>query len=120
MVITRLALFLLLSPLAAHAGDADVLSVDIQAQGEGRYRITVTVRHEDSGWDHYADRWEVLGPEGTVLATRILAHPHVHEQPFTRSLEGVRLPDEVAEVTIRAHDKRHGFGGQRVTVALPR
>ena len=32
------------------------------------------------------------------------------EQPFTRSLSGVAIPDDVAEVTIRAHDRVHGFG----------
>jgi hypothetical protein len=46
------------------------------------------VRHEDVGWQHYADRWEVLASGGEVLATRVLAHPHVDEQPFVRNLGG--------------------------------
>ena len=46
----------------------------------------------DSGWDHYANRWEVLEPEGQVIATRTLLHPHVDEQPFTRSLSGIHIP----------------------------
>jgi len=54
-----------------------------------------------------------------VLATRTLLHPHENEQPFTRSLSGVRIPDGVTEVIVRAHDKVHGYGGaeMRVTVA---
>ena len=43
----------------------------------------VTVQHADTGWDHYADAWEVLAPDGTVLGTRTLLHPHTDEQPFT-------------------------------------
>jgi hypothetical protein len=52
------------------------------ATGSGVYRFSVTVRHADEGWDHYADRWEVLTSDGTLLATRTLYHPHVNEQPF--------------------------------------
>jgi hypothetical protein len=55
-----------------------------------------------------------------VLGTRTLLHPHTDGQPFTRSLTGVRIPDDVAEVTIRAHDSVHGHGGKALTVAVPR
>ena len=83
------------------------------------YRIEVTVRHADEGWEHYADRWEVLSPDGTVLATRVLRHPHVEEQPFTRSLSGVRIPEGIDEIIVRAHDSRDGYGGRSLRVKLP-
>ena len=76
------------------------------------------MRHDDSGWEHYADRWEVLKPDGEVLATRVLAHPHETEQPFTRSLSRVRIPASVTEVVVRAHDSVHGFGGAELRVPL--
>ena len=102
------------------SGHADVLQVDIRPAGEpGRFDIGVTLRHGDTGWDHYANRWEVLAPDGTVLATRLLAHPHVDEQPFTRSLGGVRIPGEFTWVRVRAHDLVHGFGGREVTLSVP-
>ena len=85
----------------------------------GTWRVSATVEHADEGWDHYADRWEVLAPDGTILATRELLHPHVEEQPFTRSLAGVVIPDGIEEVIIRAHDNVHGYGGAEVTVAVP-
>jgi hypothetical protein len=109
-----------LTPIAAGAGEADVLDVSVKPTGDGTYRFEVSVQHADTGWDHYADAWEVLAPERTVLATRTLLHPHTDEQPFTRSLTGVRIPDDVAEVTIRAHDSVHGHGGKALTVAVPR
>ncbi len=62
----------------------------------------------------------MVAADGTVLGTRKLLHPHVDEQPFTRSLSGVAIPDDVAEVTIRAHDNVHGYGGQELTVPVPR
>jgi len=110
---------MMLVPGAAMAGEADVVSVKITKQGEGRFRFDVTVRHDDEGWDHYADRWEVRGPDGAVLGVRELAHPHVNEQPFTRSLSGVEIPADVAEVRVRARDSVHGYGGAEKTVAVP-
>jgi hypothetical protein len=104
----------------ARAGEADVVKVEAVAGGGGAWRFHVTVAHGDSGWDHYADKWDVVAPDGTVLGTRVLLHPHEAEQPFTRSLGGVAIPEDLAEVTLRAHDSVHGYGGKEVTVALPR
>lgn len=104
----------------ASAGQADVLDVAVERTDDGDWRFRVTVAHADEGWEHYADQWQVLAPDGGVLGTRTLYHPHVEEQPFTRSLGGVRIPRDVREVTIRARDKVHGHGGKTVTVALPR
>jgi hypothetical protein len=109
----------LLLVVPAVAGPADVESVSVDATGSGVYRFSVTVRHADEGWDHYADRWEVLAPDGTLLATRTLYHPHVNEQPFTRELSGVAIPDGITDVVVRAHDSVHGFSGVTQTVALP-
>ena len=105
---------------AAPAGQADVLKVEIRPTGQAdRFDVAVTLRHADTGWDHYANRWEILGPNGEVLATRTLAHPHVHEQPFTRSLSGVQLPGGLTWVRVRGHDLVHGYGGREVTLSVP-
>lgn len=100
------------------AGEADVLEVRAERKGDS-WRFTVTVAHADAGWDHYADRWEVLAPDGTILGSRVLLHPHETEQPFTRSLGGVTIPAGISRVEIRAHDKIHGYGGKTVTITLP-
>ncbi len=59
-----------------------------------------------------------LIPDGEVIATRVLAHPHDNEQPFTRSLGGVRIPAGLAKVRVRAHDKVHGYGGNEIDVDM--
>jgi hypothetical protein len=100
------------------AGEADVQAVVYHQSPDGSYRFDVTLQHADTGWDHYADRWEVLTPQGDVIATRTLYHPHVDEQPFTRSLSGVTLPPGVNQVVIRAHDSVHGYGGTERRVEL--
>jgi hypothetical protein len=111
--------WLMLVPLAANAGEADVVDVKVRKTGANTYAFEVTVRHDDTGWKHYADKWEVVGPDGNVLGTRTLLHPHENEQPFTRSLSGVRIPASVKQVTVRASDKVHALGGATKIVALP-
>ena len=101
-------------------GEADVVGVKVKPTGDGLFDFDVTVRHADAGWNHYADKWELLAPDGAVLGSRTLYHPHVDEQPFTRSLAGVRIPADISTVTVRAHDSVHGYGGQTVSVVLPR
>ena len=112
--------FLLFAATAAWAGEADVIDVKIKQTGENTYFFQVTVRHADEGWDHYANKWEVVAPDGTILGTRTLYHPHVDEQPFTRSLSDVSIPASITEVTVRAHDSVHEYGGKTATVAVPR
>lgn len=115
-----LLVFGLVTASQAWSGPAHVLEVSAgpSASGQG-FDFSVTLRHADSGWDHYADRWEVVGPDGRVLATRTLLHPHVNEQPFTRDLRGVEIPPTTTWVRVRAHDLVHGYGGREVTLSVP-
>ncbi len=118
-IIYSLILLLLMAPGLVMAGEADVLGVDVVRSGNDTFSFSVTVGHADSGWDHYADKWEVLGPDSTVLDTRVLHHPHVDEQPFTRSLAGVSIPSSIGQVTVRAQCTVHGYGGKMTAVRLP-
>ena len=115
-----LFIFLLLSATAAWAGEAYVIQVDIKQTGGDTYFFKATVRHADEGWDHYANKWDVVAPDGKVLGTRTLYHPHVDEQPFTRSLSDVKIPASTTEITVRAHDSVHEYGGVTRKVAVPK
>jgi hypothetical protein len=101
----------------AFSGEADVVDVEISGK-DGNYNFSVTVKHADTGWEHFANRWEVVGKDGTVYGTRVLAHPHVNEQPFTRSGR-IKIPQGVDSVIVRANDSVHGLGGKEMTVKLP-
>ncbi len=105
------------SPVAA--GEVKVEGAEVTQGSNGTYRFSVTLRHADNGWDHYADRWQVLSPKGDILATRVLMHPHDSEQPFTRGMSGVAIPDGIIWVNIRGHDMVHGDGPQMLKVTLP-
>ena len=76
-------------------------------------RFSVTLTHADTGWDDYADGWRVELADGTVLGTRVLAHPHVDEQPFTRS-SSISVPNGVSEVFIRASTTTGGWSSRTV------
>lgn len=104
---------------AVLAGEADVVGVKMQRDRDGTYSFDVTVRHGDTGWKHFANKWAVFAPDGkTVLGTRTLHHPHEDEQPFTRSQSGIRIPEGTKFVIIRAHDSVHGYGGVEKRVEL--
>ena len=107
---------------SALAAPAEILSVRAIPVGSDKWDFEVEVRHPDEGWDHYADGWDVLTPDGqVVLGTRTLYHPHVEEQPFTRALSGVAVPRDIDEVILRAHCSLDGYAGtQAVTVPLDR
>jgi len=98
---------------------AHVFEVIAEKQAEG-WRFDVTVRHSDEGWDHYADLWVVVDPEtGEEYGRKVLAHPHVSEQPFTRSQSGITIPDDVSSVLVKAACNVHGFGGTEMLVEMP-
>jgi hypothetical protein len=107
------------------AADADVTHVRAVQADDGTWTFHVTVEHPDTGWEDYADGWDVVTPDGTVLKpnpddpfTRLLLHPHENEQPFTRSQGDIEIPEGVTEVRVRAHDIVDGFGGQEIVVDL--
>lgn len=80
--------------------------------------VSVTLSHPDTGWDDYADGWEVLDADGNRLGYRELLHPHVNEQPFTRSLSGVDIPADATVVYIRARDNVGGWSEELYEVQL--
>ncbi len=113
-----LSAVLVASPLLA--GEADVIAADATLDIRGTWTVSATILHADTGWEHYADRFDVLDQDGTVLGSRTLFHPHVDEQPFTRSLSSLTIPDDVTTITVRAHDSVHELGGETIEIVLER
>ena len=105
--------------LPAYANDVEIVEATARQSGS-TWTFSVTLKHEDTGWDHYADLWQVFTPDGTLLGERVLLHPHVEEQPFTRSLSGVEVPEDLSEVVIKARDSVHGVASQEYRLKLPR
>lgn len=103
---------LTLAVLMATPTLADVPTiVDVSAnQSGGTWQFNVSLLHADEGWEHYANGWGIYALDGTQLGYRVLAHPHVNEQPFTRSLSNVTIPTGMTQVIVRPHDLVHGDG----------
>lgn len=110
---------LMMMSLPVLAGKADVLAATATPSG-GSWNISATIKHADEGWKHYANSFQVLTMKGDVLGTRVLYHPHVDEQPFTRSLGGVKIPENITRIRVRAGDIVHGYGGKEVIITLKR
>lgn len=107
---------LLLAP-ASNAGEVSILEVSVECPGSCTF--SVTLEHADQGWSHYANQWDVVTLDGRLLKSRVLHHPHDNEQPFTRSLSGVLIPEGMNQVKIRARDTRHGYSDQEFIVDIP-
>ncbi len=117
-VFKRALLIAAFATAPAYADPARINSVIVTKSG-GLYNFDVTVSHPDTGWEHHVDAWRIKDEEGNLLGTRSLAHPHVDEQPFTRSLSGVEIPEGVEVVFIDAHDTLSGWGPDLKRVSLP-
>lgn len=105
-----------MSPLGI-AGEVTI--VDVKVECPSYCTFSVTLEHGDTGWDHYANQWDVVTMEGKLLKSRVLYHPHENEQPFTRSLSGVIVPEGQSQVKIRAQDSKHGYSPQEFIVDIP-
>ena len=112
-----LAFSLILAAAPLRADGPVVTDVSVEKVGM-LWSVHVTIEHPDTGWDHYADGWEVLDAAGNRLGYRELMHPHVKEQPFTRSLNGLVFPDGTREIFIKASCSVEGWTGEVVRVAL--
>lgn len=100
------------------ANEVNVVSAKFTQNDQGNWNINVTLRHADKDWKHYANAWRVVDEQGNVIAERILGHPHVNEQPFTRGLNNVSIPKEKQLVFIEAHDLVHGWTPNRLKVDM--
>ena len=109
---------LMLLALPVHADPAEVVAIQAAA-GEQGWRFDVTLTHSDTGWDDYADGWRVELTDGTIVGERPLAHPHVNEQPFTRSTSGVVVPQGTQRVLIRTRTNVDGWAEATTPYDLP-
>ena len=112
-------LLLLAAPALALAEEPVIEAVTVTRTAPDTYRFDVTISHPDTGWDHYADGWRVLDMDGNEMGLRILFHPHVADQPFTRSLSGVVIPAGTAQVQVQARDLPAGWNAGTTIVDLP-
>jgi len=102
----------------ALAEEPVIENVSVTRTAPETYRFDVTIRHPDTGWDHYADGWRVLDMDGNELGMRVLYHPHVDEQPFTRSLDSVKIPNGATQVQVQARDLPEGWNKGTTVVDL--
>lgn len=114
----KLIAVLLFLASGASADEPVIEAVSAAKSGSGTWRFDVTVSHPDTGWDHYADGWAVEDAAGRELSLRVLAHPHETEQPFTRTLSGVSIPEGTRVVFLRTRCIVDGWSEQVFEVVL--
>ncbi|QMU61371.1 MAG: hypothetical protein GKR92_06560 [Gammaproteobacteria bacterium] len=100
------------------ASEVEIIQVKTEKTTAQKYNVTVTLEHADEGWEHYANAWRIYSAEGELIGERTLHHPHVKEQPFTRSLLGITIPSEHSEVEIVAVCSKTGESKKSYTLKL--
>ena len=118
MKITMTILLILTVCKMAYGGEVQILAADLHNSEGNSWSVNVTLKHNDTGWKHYADNWRIVDSKEKVLGNRVLAHPHVTEQPFTRGLSNVEIPKDITTIYIEAHDKVHGWTKNRLKVDI--
>jgi len=114
-----LAISLLIFSSSVFANDVEIMKVVLTSQ-TGTWRADVTLKHADTGWNHYADAWRLVDEKGNEIAKRTLYHPHVNEQPFTRSLSSFHIPKDKKIIFVEAHDLKHGWSSSKVRIDMSR
>jgi ABC-type oligopeptide transport system substrate-binding subunit len=97
---------------------ASVVGAEATKDGE-TWTFALTVVSDDISATEFGDSWELRTLDGDVLATRVLAHEHINEQPFTRSMSGIVIPDGVKTVIGVAHHNVGGYCGETLEIQLP-
>lgn len=112
-----LLMITLLFTTSVLANDVEIMKVVLTKQ-TGTWRADVTLKHADTGWEHYADAWRLVDEKGNEIGKRTLYHPHVNEQPFTRSLSSFQISTDKNIIFVEAHDKKHGWSPNRVKIDM--
>jgi hypothetical protein len=121
-VASLIAVILLSVAAISHAAITlfpDVLRAEVRMSGRDTFDFDVTVSSRYDSPARYADAFRVTTKAGQVLGERILTHDHADEQPFTRDLYGVKIPQGIKVVSIQARDQLSGYGGKSIDIVLP-
>lgn len=106
----------------APAGPAHAAGFHLERHRYGTWSAILEVDHEDQGWSHFADRWEVLDQAGRRILSGSLDGPKrrdVEEDgPVRRRLDAFGLPAGTTRLTCRIHCKQSGWLGKALAVDL--
>jgi len=102
------------------AAYANVTAVSVDSGSEGAYILAVSVESSDIDCTQFANWWEVLSPEGTLIYRRILGHSHTDANgttdpdapgnTFTRTGGPVAIAASNT-IIVRAHMSNGGYNG---------
>lgn len=94
--------FILLLCANAQAQPPIIIKAEAIVQSNQLFDIAVTIEHDDTGWEHYANEWVIIVDDKKEVGKRTLYHPHVNEQPFTRYLRDIKIPADAKSIKVYA------------------
>lgn len=99
------------------AGPANIAMVKITGI-ESSMTIEVVLKHDDDGWEHYADSVAIFTTAGEKLANVAIKRPHAGHDYISVRLNNLDLPEGTEALIIKGNCSIDGWVGQPVTVSL--
>lgn len=118
------ALALLLGVSGAQYNCCDIIAVEATELAADGWVILPYMfsPYERTTTEHFCNRVEILSvfPNGTsvLLGKRDIENPHPDEQPFSRSVGSVVLPEGTDTITALASDSKYGFCGRNLSLTI--
>jgi len=97
-----IVIFFIFLSVKISAQPPEIIKAEAIVQSNQLFDIAVTIKHPDTGWEHFANEWVVIVDDEKEVAKRTLYHPHVKEQPFTRYLRDVLIPQDAKSIKVFA------------------
>lgn len=73
-----------------------VMGMSMTEDTTGVYTFGTLVASTETEWDKFTDKWRIVDMEILeIRGRRVLGHPHVKEQPLTRS---IAIPTKVQSI----------------------
>ena len=94
------------------------IGAKVVRMGDDRYQFEVNIAHEDDSWEHFVDRWEVIGKGGKILASYYMYYPRIGEGIVWKELRGIKVDPGTKYVIYRLHAKGDGYGRDKL-VRMP-
>ena len=85
-VVTILLSFLLLTTV--NANEVEIVDVKAHQKNDKTWTFAVTLKHDDKGWDHYANEWQIIGNDNKIFGTRTCITRMLRSNPLLVTYRG--------------------------------
>ena len=92
----------------AQAGTVEILAVEFHKTGMDTWSVRVTLKHDDMGWEHYADNWQIVNENGKILKVKeVIEDDYLKRVPLKRELLNRALKEIIEDLKVTKVENYH-------------